>query len=108
MCGLAGMVVAPGSEHSERLGGLVGAMTRPLAARGPDGSGRWVDAAAGVALAHTRLAIIDLSPAGDQPMVSADGRWVVCANAEVYNHRELGRRLAAEGAAADVGARSDG
>ncbi len=97
MCGIAGMVVAHGSEHPERLGGLVDAMTGPLVNRGPDGSGRWVDAASGVALAHTRLAIIDLSPAGDQPMVSADGRWVVCANAEVYNHRELGRRLAGEG-----------
>lgn len=97
MCGLAGVVTAPGSEHPERLSALVKEMTGPLTARGPDGNGRWVDGEAGVALGHTRLAIIELSSAGDQPMVSADGRWVVCANAEVYNHRELGRRLASSG-----------
>src|SRR5262249_5849106 len=52
---------------------------------GPDGSDVWSDAQAGVALAHRRLAIIDLTPTGSQPMISADGRWIISYNGEVYN-----------------------
>ena len=73
------------------------AMADHLVDRGPDGRGRWVDGDAGVALAHTRLAILDLSEAGDQPMLSADGRWVVALNGEIYNHRQLARRLESAG-----------
>ena len=57
--------------------------------RGPDDGGVWVDEHAGVALAHRRLSIVDLSPAGHQPMVSFDGRWVIVFNGEIYNHDEL-------------------
>jgi asparagine synthase (glutamine-hydrolysing) len=60
-------------------------MSDAIAYRGPDGSGVWTDAEAGVALAHRRLAIVDLTPTGAQPMVSSDGRWVISYNGEVYN-----------------------
>lgn len=64
-------------------------MARTIAHRGPDDSGLWVDEAAGVALGHRRLSILDLSPAGHQPMVSASGRYVIAFNGEIYNHLEL-------------------
>lgn len=66
--------------------------------RGPDDHGVWVDPAFGLALAHRRLAIIDLSPAGHQPMQCARGRFTVAYNGEIYNFRELRRELAAAGA----------
>ena len=74
-------------------------MAQEIAHRGPDDSGVWADAAAGIFLAHRRLSILDLSPAGHQPMVSASGRFVAVLNGEIYNHAELRRKLEAEGAA---------
>jgi asparagine synthase (glutamine-hydrolysing) len=68
-------------------------MASALAHRGPDDEGIWHDAAGSVGLAHRRLAIIDLSPQGRQPMVSHCGRYVVVLNGEVYNYRELRRAL---------------
>jgi asparagine synthase (glutamine-hydrolysing) len=68
-----------------------------MAARGPDGLGAWIDADGRVGLGHRRLAIIDLSDAGAQPMVSADGTLVVTFNGEIYNHRELRSCLEAKG-----------
>ena len=67
-------------------------MAATLAHRGPDDCGVFVDA--GLGLAHTRLAVVDLSPTGRQPMVSADGRFVIAYNGEVYNAEELRRDLA--------------
>ena len=69
------------------------AMGNRLKHRGPDGRGEWVDADAGIALAHRRLAIVDLTPAGGQPMASADGRWIISFNGEIYNHAALRREL---------------
>jgi asparagine synthase (glutamine-hydrolysing) len=68
-----------------------------LAHRGPDAGATWEDAPGGVALAHRRLSIIDLSPAGAQPMGSADGRWVIAFNGEIYNFGDLRRDLEAAG-----------
>src|SRR5215469_7230765 len=61
--------------------------------RGPDDSGLWSDSAAGITLGHTRLAVLDLSPAGHQPMSSAGGRLHMVYNGEIYNHAELREQL---------------
>lgn len=74
-------------------------MTDAIANRGPDDSGAWVDEASGVALGHRRLAIVDLSPAGHQPMTSASERYVLVYNGEVYNHIDLRGELEAAGEA---------
>ena len=68
-------------------------MTQAMVHRGPDDAGIWVDAAEGVAMGHRRLAILDLSPAGHQPMVSSRGRYVIAFNGEIYNHLELRQEL---------------
>ncbi len=75
------------------------AMADLIAHRGPDDGQHWVDAAAGVALGFRRLAIVDLSPAGRQPMVSANGRFVMVYNGEVYNADDLRPALAVGGIA---------
>ncbi len=96
MCGIAGLLASRGAE-AEALRRRIGAMTRALAHRGPDGEGTWLDAAAGIALGHRRLAIIDLSDAASQPMLSACGRYAITYNGEIYNHEELRAGLAARG-----------
>lgn len=86
MCGIAGMWDTGGvTEPSAALK----AMVRALGHRGPDSQGEWYDASTGVALGHARLAVVDLTPQGDQPMVSHCGRYVVVFNGEIYNHLEL-------------------
>lgn len=67
--------------------------------RGPDAHGEFIDAAAGFALAHTRLSILDLSPAGAQPMASPSGRYQLVFNGEIYNHKDIRQTLAAQGQA---------
>jgi asparagine synthase (glutamine-hydrolysing) len=91
MCGFAGFldISAPTAER----GRVVRAMAATLAHRGPDDDGAWVDEEAGIALGFRRLAIVDLTPQGHQPMASHDGRWVISFNGEIYNHAELRRRL---------------
>jgi asparagine synthase (glutamine-hydrolysing) len=74
-------------------------MVRRISYRGPDDHGSWADAANGIALAHCRLSIVDLSPAGHQPMVSADGRFVVVFNGEIYNHMDIRQALESDGLA---------
>src|SRR4051812_22785089 len=86
MCGLAGFL-APGPV--DEAGHLAEAMAERLVHRGPDDAGVWADPGSGVALAFRRLAIIDLSPAGHQPMVSHCGRYVIIFNGEIYNHQDL-------------------
>ena len=88
MCGIAGILGFRGDTDS-RLERTAAAMAHCLAHRGPDDSGLWSDAETGIALAHRRLSILDLSPAGHQPMVTADGRFIIVYNGEVYNHDEL-------------------
>lgn len=95
MCGIAGFL-APQALSGTALG-VARAMADRMRHRGPDGGDEWVDAQAGIALAHRRLAIVDLSPAGSQPMASADGRWIVAFNGEIYNHPALRRQLEDEG-----------
>lgn len=93
MCGIAGILLLPGADPARLQ--AVGAMTDALWHRGPDGRGVWTDPAAGIALGHRRLAIVDLSEAGHQPMHSASGRLIVSYNGEVYNAEALRPELAA-------------
>jgi asparagine synthase (glutamine-hydrolysing) len=85
MCGIAGIVGSRADNDTTRR------MADAVAHRGPDDSGYW--SAPGVALAHRRLAIIDISPAGHQPMASRDGRYHVAYNGEIFNFREVAAKL---------------
>ena len=92
MCGIAGVLNLNGEPVAPAL---LKRMTDAIAHRGPDGEGHFTDGALG--LGHRRLAIIDLSPAGRQPMATRDGRYVVTYNGEIYNFRELRAELEALG-----------
>ena len=92
MCGIAGFINLDGASVSPVI---LKKMTDAIAHRGPDGEGQWIEG--NIGLGHRRLAIIDLSPAGHQPMISADHRWVLSYNGEIYNYRELRADLEAEG-----------
>lgn len=94
MCGIAG-VITTASQRVERED--LGRMARAIAHRGPDGEGIWVSDTGTVGLAHRRLAIIDISDRGHQPMASADGRYHIVYNGEVFNFLELRRELVALG-----------
>ncbi|MEN9559740.1 MAG: hypothetical protein RLZZ502_951 [Pseudomonadota bacterium] len=91
MCGISGLL--DGKRRLKHIDELAKAMALRMQHRGPDGADEWVDHAAGVALAHRRLAIVDLSAAGKQPMASSCGRYVVSYNGEIYNHAELRAEL---------------
>ncbi len=95
MCGIAGLV-QPGL-HKDEWPVLLKSMTRRLSHRGPDGEGYWLDPEAGVGFGHRRLAIIDLSDRGWQPMASRDGRFQLTFNGEIFNFRELRRELEGAG-----------
>lgn len=94
MCGLAGFIFR--ADVLPNPGTVIKRMTDCLRRRGPNGEGYWLDASSGIALGHRRLSIVDLSPTGHQPMVSANGRFVITYNGEIYNHlsirEELNRR----------------
>jgi asparagine synthase (glutamine-hydrolysing) len=97
MCGIAGFLRPAQDLDSATLGALATAMADAVAHRGPDDAGTWTDPDAGVALGHRRLSIIDVSPLGHQPMTSADGRWVLVYNGELYNTAALRAPLEAAG-----------
>lgn len=97
MCGFVGFAGEPGALGGAALKRIVTGMADSLATRGPDDSGVWVSPETGVALGHRRLSVIDLSPAGRQPMPSASGRTVIVYNGEVYNFPEIRRELEAQG-----------
>jgi asparagine synthase (glutamine-hydrolysing) len=98
VCGIAGAILSGAHDPS-----VVDRMTGCLLHRGPDDGGRWDDPDAGsgprAVLGHRRLAIVDLSPSGHQPMASEDGRWILAFNGEVYNHRAIRAELEAGGRA---------
>lgn len=106
MCGIAGIWWPSG--HSEQKARETSArMAAALSHRGPDAEGHWVDGAAGIALGHRRLSIVDLSAAGSQPMLSASGRYVIAYNGEIYNHLDLRKKLEAQGKAPNWRGHSD-
>lgn len=92
MCGIAGFF-APNQPQGQHLRDIACDMVRRLAHRGPDDEGVWSEESAGLALAHRRLAILDLSAAGHQPMISQYGRFVIVFNGEIYNHLAIRQEL---------------
>ena len=97
MCGVAGLIDLQRRTSDDDLRSIGEQMAAQLRHRGPDDAACWVDAPCGVALAHTRLSIVDLSPAGAQPMSSSCGRFFLSYNGEVYNADELRTELRSNG-----------
>jgi asparagine synthase (glutamine-hydrolysing) len=97
MCGITGFIDFNANAGADWLATTVTRMSDTITHRGPDDSGHWIDAECGVALGFRRLAILDLTPSGHQPMHSADGRYVIVFNGEVYNFKELRAELSALG-----------
>ena len=95
MCGIGGFFWGDQDEHQQ----LARRMQEAMRHRGPDSNGTWTDTDVGLSFVHTRLAIIDLSPDGHQPMHSASQRFVITFNGEIYNFAELRRELLTKGAA---------
>jgi asparagine synthase (glutamine-hydrolysing) len=93
MCGIAGFWDTKQASTEEQLQLITVTMRDTMLHRGPDSAGTWIDAQAGIALGHRRLAIIDLSAHGHQPMVSNSQRYVITYNGEIYNHLELKQQL---------------
>lgn len=94
MCGFTGFLGA--TSHFD-FSKIAMQMANAIDHRGPDNAGTWEDEEAGIAMGHRRLAIVDLSPAGHQPMHSKNGRWVLAFNGEIYNHMGLRSELEAIG-----------
>lgn len=103
MCGIVGFLSAPRNDAAP----IIRAMTGAIAHRGPDADHVWLDPESGLAFGHRRLSIIDLSSAGDQPMHSADDRFAIVFNGEIYNHRAIRTELIASGAAQSWRGHSD-
>lgn len=106
MCGFTGFLGAEPSLHGVEPHALLAKMATTIVSRGPDDAGYWHDQA-GIGLAHRRLSILDLSPAGHQPMACSTGRYVIAFNGEIYNHLDLRRELQAGGQAAQWRGHSD-
>ena len=95
MCGISGLI-----QNNRGAGArepLTQATADAISHRGPDSHGVWVDEEHGVGLGHRRLAILDLSPEGHQPMVSPSGRYVMVFNGEIFNYQSFGRQLTSAG-----------
>src|SRR6476646_1772627 len=103
MCGITGIW----RKQRGDVAATAARMTGRLVHRGPDDAGVWTDPAAGIALGFRRLSIIDLSPAGHQPMASASGRFVIIFNGEVYNFEDIRRELLEAGLAPPFRGHSD-
>jgi asparagine synthase (glutamine-hydrolysing) len=93
MCGITGFWNSTNSSRRDDLLSIVTRMTDIIRHRGPDDEGAWVDDGSGIALGFRRLAIVDLSPTGHQPMLSANERYVMIFNGEIYNYAELKSEL---------------
>ena len=106
MCGIAGFVSGEWRRGADIVA-VLERMNRSIHHRGPDHSAVWMDEGARVAFAHNRLAIVDLSEAGNQPMTSPSGRYVTVYNGEIYNHQAIRDELSAIGAAPNWRGHSD-
>ena len=96
MCGIAG-IWHFSVRHRAELINQAHLMSSAITRRGPDDTGVWCDHEVGLALSHRRLSILDLSPAGHQPMCSSTGRFVIVFNGEIYNHLSLRHELEGSG-----------
>ena len=92
MCGIAGFCNLTSNPEKN-----IEKMNQRMLHRGPDAGGVWISEDRSVVFGHRRLSIVDLSPNGAQTMVSASGRYVICYNGEIYNHRILSEKLRKEG-----------
>jgi asparagine synthase (glutamine-hydrolysing) len=97
VCGIAGVLDPQRNTSTDQLGRQALDMATALTHRGPDDGGVWVDPDGHVGFGYRRLAVIDLSQRGHQPMLSPDGRWVIIYNGEIYNFEALRRQLVSEG-----------
>ncbi len=102
MCGIVGYWDKRGADEL-----IARRMAMRIQHRGPDDAGVWLDEGGDLALAHRRLSIIDLTPAGHQPMISPCGRFALIYNGEIYNHRDLRAELEDEGGHFDWRGHSD-
>jgi len=93
MCGFSGFIDPSARRSPSDWCAVLAHMGAAITHRGPDDSGVWLDANVGIGLSHRRLSILDLSPAGHQPMVSVSGRFVIVFNGEIYNHLDLRQQL---------------
>src|SRR5215467_4842709 len=96
MCGISGFLDVCHSRPAEELRDTARRMANTLRHRGPNDFGVWVDTKTGIALSMSRLAILDLSAAGHQPMESASGRYIIVFNGEIYNYEDLRNALSKE------------
>ncbi len=97
MCGISGFLECYTGNTEDSFKSIIEKMNATLVHRGPDNGGSWYDIEAGIALGHRRLSIIDLSPEGNEPMISVSGRYVISYNGEIYNYQELRRELEGTG-----------
>lgn len=102
MCGIAGLC-----NWRKDIPANIEKMNRRMLHRGPDAGGSFIEEDGSVALGHRRLSIVDLSPNGAQPMISHSGRFVIAFNGEIYNHRELRKKLLEEGIVSSFRGSSD-
>jgi len=107
VCGIVGFLDFEGGKAREALRQTAEQMAERLRHRGPDDKGVWVDPVAGIALAHRRLSILDLSSAGRQPMTSPSGRYMITYNGEIYNFLELRQQLEREAPSLVFSSQSD-
>ena len=92
MCGISGIFVGQ-NKNSSRFKAEIERMTSTLEHRGPDSMATWIESDCSVFLGHARLAVLDLTDTGSQPMMSKSGRYVMCFNGEIYNYKELRQKL---------------
>lgn len=107
MCGITGFTNLDTRLSAGEAQSTISAMTASIKHRGPDNQGAWLSPDASIVLGHRRLSILDLSPAGAQPMTSHCERYTIVLNGEIYNYRDLQKELEAEKGAITFRGHSD-
>lgn len=97
MCGFSGFLSSQTSPYVKDFDVILSSMGQTLVHRGPDVGGVWFDSDSGIGFSHQRLSIVDISSAGNQPMISEGGKFVIAFNGEIYNHQSLRKELEAQG-----------